>query len=131
MAGTLAGRITREDPANGQGSKACAIPQRGPGADLQDAFSLPIPVKRELLPCRLWVIQDLVERGETLANHPRTTNRVLGTLRRRLIERGIQPTGRDQGHLLLVGMQSEFQDRVGGIAHQLDGTGRQANVAPG
>jgi hypothetical protein len=41
----LALRITSEHPADGQRVKARAIPQSGPCADLQRAFSLPIPGK--------------------------------------------------------------------------------------
>ncbi len=67
-------RITGKHPADGQRVTASTIPQRGPGADLQGAFSLPIPIQGELLPRRLRIDQDHVERGETLANHPRTTD---------------------------------------------------------
>ena len=45
---------------------------------------------------------------------------VLGTLGRRFMEDCIQPASRNQGHLLSVGMQSQFQDGVGSIAHELD-----------
>jgi len=65
-------RITREHPADGQRVQANTIPQRGPSADLQGAFSLPIQIQGEPLPRRLRIDQDLFERGKTLANHPRT-----------------------------------------------------------
>lgn len=53
-----------------------AIPQGGPRADLQDAFSLSIPIQGEALLRGLRIGQNPVERGETLAHHPRATDRV-------------------------------------------------------
>ena len=46
------------------------------------------------------------------------------------MEHGIQPTSRDQGHLLSIRMHSQFQYTVGGIAHQLDGVERRAIGSP-
>jgi hypothetical protein len=37
------------------------------------------------------------------------------------MQESVQPTSRDQGHLLSIGMQTQFQHTVGSIAHQLDG----------
>jgi hypothetical protein len=42
------------------------------------------------------------------------------------MEHRIQSASGDQGHLLSIGMQPQFQHTVGGITHQLDGTERQA-----
>jgi len=36
----------------------------------------------------------------------------------------------DQGHLLRLGMQTQFQHPVGGIAHQLDGTVGKPSTPP-
>src|SRR5436309_2393534 len=71
---TLALRIARQDPADGQRIRARAIPQRGGRADLQGAFAFPIPVYRDALPHRLGVMQDCLERWQTFAHHTRTTD---------------------------------------------------------
>src|SRR5436190_17558236 len=54
--GTLASRITRENPANGQRVRSRAIPQRGAATDLQRSYSLPIPVHGEFLPDGLLIL---------------------------------------------------------------------------
>src|SRR6266851_589164 len=64
LGGALALGATGENPANGQRGTACAIPQSSPGADLQGAFSLPIPLQGQGLPRRVRVGQDLFGGGE-------------------------------------------------------------------
>ena len=44
------------------------------------------------------------------------------------MEHGIQSASCDQGHLLGIGMQPQFQHTVGGITHQLDGTIRKPST---
>ena len=44
------------------------------------------------------------------------------------MEHGIQSASRDQGHLLSIRVQTQFQHTVGGIAHQLDGTIRKPST---
>ena len=112
--------ITSEDPADGQWGKASTIPQSGSGADLQGTFALPIPVQGEPLPRRGWIRQDLFERGETLTDHPRTTDRVRVACRRGFMQSRIQMKGSDEGHLLFLALQAQFQDAVGGIAQKRD-----------
>src|SRR2546430_12381731 len=73
---TLALRIAREHPPDGQRVRAIAIPQRRNSADLQGAFAFPIPVHRDALPYRLGVMQDRLERWQAFANHTRTTDSV-------------------------------------------------------
>ena len=121
--GSLPLGITGEDPANGQGRKACAIPQRGPATDLQRAFALPVPVQTQTLPRRVRVGQDLFKRWEARTHHPRTTNGVRVTFRRQLIEGCIQMKRGEQAHLLLLALQAQFQNTVSGIAQQRDRQG--------
>src|SRR5436309_12849570 len=75
---TLALRIAREHPADGQRIRARAIPQRRGRADLQGAFAFAVPIHRDALPHRLWVMQDRLERWQTFSNHTRTTDGMLG-----------------------------------------------------
>src|SRR5436305_13520442 len=75
---TLALRIAREHPADGQRIRARAIPQRRGCADFHDAFAFAVPIHRNTLPHRLVVMPDRLERWQTLANHTRTTDGVLG-----------------------------------------------------
>jgi hypothetical protein len=49
-------------------------------------------------------------------------DRLPATLGRGLMKHGIESASGDQGHLLRIGMQTQCQHPVGGIAHQLDGT---------
>lgn len=97
---SLALRIAGQNPADRQRLVSLAIPQGGPRADFQDAFSLPIPRKTELLPGGLRIDQDHIERGETLANHPRATNRVRVACGWHLIQSYILMKRGDEGHLL-------------------------------
>ena len=85
----LALGITSENPADGQRLVSLAIPQSGPRADFQGAFSLPIPLQGELLPRRVRISQDLFERGETLADHTRTPNGMAIACGWELIQSGI------------------------------------------
>lgn len=77
--------------------------------------------QHERLPDRFQFLQDLLQRRKTLPHDSRTTNGVLVALGWWLMEHGIQAASCDQGHLLNLGMQAQFQHTVGGIAHQLDG----------
>lgn len=113
-------RITRENPTNGQGVKARAIPQSSPCADLQGAFAFSIPVQGQALPRRVWIDQDRFERGEAEANHPRTTDRMCIAFWRRVMQDRIQMKRGDEGDLLLLTVQTQFQDAVGGIAQECD-----------
>jgi hypothetical protein len=77
----------------------------------------------EPLPRRLRIDQDLFERGKTLANHPRTTDRMRIAFGWGFMQDRIQMKGGDKGHLLLLTVQAQFQDTVGGIAQQRDRQG--------
>src|SRR5258708_2183574 len=110
-----------QTPADRQRGKACTIPQRGPGADLQGAFALPVPLQSQALPRRVWVGQDLFERREARAHHPRTTDGVRVAFRRQRMQDRIQMKRGEKAHLLLLARQAQFQNAVGGIAQQGDG----------
>src|SRR6266566_6292108 len=116
----LALRITSEQPTDGQGIRAIAIPESRGSADLHNAFAFPIPIHRDALPHRLGVMQDRLERWQAFSNHTRTTNRVLGTHFGRLVDHRVQAKRSDQCHVLSDTMQSQFQNTVGSISYQLD-----------
>src|SRR6266516_6308414 len=110
--GPFALRITGENPADGQGGKACTIPQSRSRADLHRAFSLPIPLQSQTLPRGLRIDQDLFERREARANHARTTDRVCVAFGGWFMQDRIQMKRSDEAHLLLLALQAQFQDAI-------------------
>jgi hypothetical protein len=93
--GTLAVGITSQDPADGQGVKTIAIPQRGSRADLQRPLSFTVPVQRELLPAGLRILYHLFQGRQALADDTGTANGVPGAFGRRFMEHRIQPASRE------------------------------------
>jgi len=56
--------IAGKNPADRHRLTASAIPQGGPRAHLQRAFSLPIPIQGEMLPLRVRIGQDRFKGGQ-------------------------------------------------------------------
>src|SRR5213078_3111895 len=81
---TLALRIAREHPADGQRIRARAIPQRCGCANFHDAFAFTVPIHGDALSHRLGVMQDRLERWQTEASHTPTTDGLLGACLGRL-----------------------------------------------
>src|SRR5260370_21345011 len=57
-------RIAREDPPNRQRCRAEAIPPGSASTQLQGSWPFPIPVQRQALPRRVWVVEHVLEGGK-------------------------------------------------------------------
>src|SRR2546423_1733487 len=121
MAGMLTRWITCENPTDRQRVGAIAVPQCRAGADLQGSLSLSIPVYSELLPDGLGIEQDVLNGWQAFTNNTGTPDRMVSAFWRWFMEHCIQSASRDEGHLLIIGMQTQFQHTVGRIAHEFDG----------
>src|SRR5262245_49143860 len=111
--------ITSQNPANRQGIVSGAIPQGGTSTHLQSSLPLSIPVQGEFLPDGFGVLEYCLQNRQALTDDTGTTNGMLGSFWWRLMQDRIQSARSNQGDLLSLCMQSQFQHGVSGIAHQL------------
>jgi hypothetical protein len=128
---TLARWVTSQDPANRQRIVSRAIPERRPGADLHRSLPLPIPAHGERLPKGVRMLKNFLQRRQAQALDSGAANRVPSADWRGLMEDGIQSARRDEGHVVRMRMQAQFQDTGGRVTQEFDGAKRQASDGPG
>jgi len=118
---TRALRIAREHPAERHRIRARARPPRGGRTDLHGACAFAVPIHRDALPHRLWVMHDGLERWQTCSNHTRTTDGLRGACVGRVVDHCVHAKRSDQRHVLSDTMPSPFQETGGGLASPRDG----------
>lgn len=94
-------RVTHQYPANRHRRHPRVIPNARPRDDIQWALTFTIPGgDSQLLPSSLWGSGHLLQSRQTLSFLARSPHLSFPSLRRRFIERGIEPQAGDDGHLL-------------------------------
>ena len=76
------------------------------------------------------MLENFLQRRQAQALDSGAANRVPSADWRGLMEDGIQSASRDEGHVLRIRMQAQFQDTVGCVTQAFDGAKRQAIDGP-